>query len=115
MLEHGVNRLPVIDGADSWSGIVSRADLVRAFARSDEEIAADAREQVELQQALGRRRQRLVDVDVTDGDAVLTGSVRRRSDAEIAPAARAPCPGRRRGPLRAQLVRSRLTAHGATP
>jgi osmotically-inducible protein OsmY len=65
-------------------GIVSRADLVRAFVRSDEEIAADTREQVSLQQALAGDLDG-VGVEVTDGDVVLTGSVRRRSDAELIP------------------------------
>jgi CBS domain-containing protein len=37
MIERRVNRLPVLDG-DELVGIVTRADLVRAFQRSDEEI-----------------------------------------------------------------------------
>jgi CBS domain-containing protein len=84
MLEHGVNRLPVLDGGGRLVGIVSRADLVRAFVRSDEAIAADAREQIELQQALAGDTP-AVGVEVTDGDVVLTGAVRRRSDAELIP------------------------------
>jgi CBS domain-containing protein len=83
MLEHGVNRLPVVERG-RLAGIVSRADLVRAFARSDEQIAADAREQIALQQALAGDTS-AIDVAVTDGDAVLTGAVRRRSDADILP------------------------------
>jgi CBS domain-containing protein len=83
MLEHDVNRLPVVERG-RLVGIVSRADLVRAFARSDEQIAADAREQIALQQALAGDMG-TVQVVVTDGDAVLTGAVRRRSDADILP------------------------------
>jgi CBS domain-containing protein len=83
MLEHGVNRLPVLDHG-RLAGIVSRADLVRAFARSDEQIAADAREQIALQQALAGDSS-TVEVVVSDGEAVLTGAVRRRSDADILP------------------------------
>ena len=37
MTEHGMNRLPVI-GAHKLVGIVTRADLVRAFVRSDADI-----------------------------------------------------------------------------
>jgi CBS domain-containing protein len=37
MLDDGVSRLPVVDGG-RLVGIVTRHDLVRAFARSDEEI-----------------------------------------------------------------------------
>lgn len=83
MLEHGVNRLPVIQRG-RLVGIVTRADLVRAFARSNEEILAEAREQVELHQALNGESD-LVELAVTDGEAVLTGAVRRRSDAEALP------------------------------
>ena len=81
MLEHHVNRLPVVD-VGRLVGIVTRADLVRAFARSDEEIAADAREQLALQQALEGDRD-AVGIEVRDGEAVLTGAVRRRSNAEL--------------------------------
>jgi CBS domain-containing protein len=84
MLEHGVNRLPVVDGGGRLIGIVSRADLVRAFVRSDEAIAADAREQIEYQQALAGDNN-AVGVEVSNGDVVLTGAVRRRSDAAIIP------------------------------
>jgi CBS domain-containing protein len=83
MLEHDVNRLPVVD-RDRLVGIVSRADLVRAFVRSDDEIAADAREQVSLQQALAGDAN-VIDVEVMQGDIVLTGAVRRRSDADLIP------------------------------
>jgi CBS domain-containing protein len=84
MLDHGINRLPVLDGQRRLVGIVTRADLVRAFVRSDAQIAADVREQVELQQAMSADAS-VVDVVVTDGDAVLSGKVRRRSDAEVLP------------------------------
>ena len=83
MIEHGINRLPVVD-RDQLIGIVSRADLVRAFARSDDEIAADAREMVALQQEMAGDPH-VVAIDVADGDVVLTGTVRRRSDAELLP------------------------------
>jgi CBS domain-containing protein len=38
MTEYGIKRLPVVGHDGALVGIVTRADLVRAFARSDEEI-----------------------------------------------------------------------------
>ncbi len=46
MLDRQVNRLPVLDRAGKLAGIVTRADLVRAFIHTDEEIAAAIREDV---------------------------------------------------------------------
>jgi CBS domain-containing protein len=83
MLEHGVNRLPVIQRG-RLVGIVTRADLVRAFARSAEEVLAEARREVEHHQQLNGDPG-AVAVELHDGDIVLTGSVRRRSDAEALP------------------------------
>jgi len=80
MLDRSVNRLPVVAG-DRLVGIVTRADLVRAFVRSDEAIEADIRELV--------RRMLLPDmgagvaVKVHEGSVVLTGRLERRSDADI--------------------------------
>ena len=84
MIEHGVNRLPVLDGRGRLVGIVTRADLVRAFARTDDQIAAEAREEIALQQAWAGD-DNIVDIAVTDGDVLVTGPVRRRSDAELIP------------------------------
>ena len=39
MIDRGVNRLPVVDHDGRLVGIVTRADLVRAFVRSDAELA----------------------------------------------------------------------------
>lgn len=65
-------------------GLVSRADVVRAFVRPDHDIAADAREQLELQQSLlGEGGQ--ADVTVSQGVAVLTGMTHQRRDAELLP------------------------------
>ena len=65
-------------------GIVTRADLVRAFARSDAEIEREIREQLELQRALWLGK-RPLEVEVRGGEIVLTGAVRRRSHAELLP------------------------------
>src|SRR5438093_4867477 len=45
MIEQAVNRLPVVSNGEPV-GIVSRGDLVRAFVRSDEEIAREIADDV---------------------------------------------------------------------
>jgi CBS domain-containing protein len=47
MIEHRVNRLPVVDHG-RLVGIVARADLVRAFSRSDAEIEREISDAVLL-------------------------------------------------------------------
>lgn len=77
MREHGVKRLPVVDGKGNLLGIVSRADLLRVFLRPDDEITLD------VESALigptrwvepGRIR-----VGVADGVATLEGRAELRS------------------------------------
>jgi osmotically-inducible protein OsmY len=80
MLGHGINRLPVVNVTGDLIGIVSRADLVRAFARSDAEIEREIREVV-----IGKSMwmdPTSVSAAVTAGDVLLTGEVDRRSEAE---------------------------------
>ena len=48
MLDRAVNRLPVVDADGKLVGIVTRADLVRAFVRDDSEIAREIRDDVLL-------------------------------------------------------------------
>jgi CBS domain-containing protein len=43
MLQHGLKRLPVVDGADRPVGVVSRGDLLTVFLRTDEEVRSDVR------------------------------------------------------------------------
>ena len=81
MIEHGINRLPVVHQG-RLVGIVTRADLVRAFARSDEQIADEVRDIVALQQELWRDEQP-IDVAITAGQVTLTGKVRRREEATL--------------------------------
>jgi hypothetical protein len=80
MLEHGVNRLPVLDGT-RLVGIVSRADLVRAFKRSDEEIEREIREEA-IGESLWVSRDDVA-VDVRNGEVTLRGRVTARSDASL--------------------------------
>jgi CBS domain-containing protein len=82
MCDEGVKRLPVLEGG-ALVGIVTRADLVRAFVRSDEEIAAEVRDDV-LRRTLWIDPSR-VEVDVRDGVVTLTGAVETSADAEIVP------------------------------
>jgi CBS domain-containing protein len=72
MVEKHVNRLPVVEGA-ALVGIVTRADLVRAFQRSDDAIEEEIRHDVLLKTlwiAPGT-----VDVAVEDGVVTLSGDV----------------------------------------
>ena len=62
-------------------GIVTRADLVKAFARSDEEIACEIREDV-VRHALWIDDTKL-ELGVARGEATLSGRLDRRSDAEL--------------------------------
>ena len=81
MIDAGVKRLPVVDNDERVIGIVTRSDLVRAFARSDEELEQEIRGVVRADLWLDRPE--LVEIQVDDGEAVLAGTVDRRSDAEL--------------------------------
>lgn len=81
MIEHGVNRLPVLDDDDKLVGIITRHDLVRAFARSDSAIEQEIRSEAFRGLALPEQ----IQVDVHDGDVTLRGEVESRYDAEALP------------------------------
>lgn len=80
MTARRVNRLPVVDDG-RLVGIVSRADLVRAYVRSDEELATTIRQDVILR--ILWLDPALFTVTVTDGVASISGRVERRSTAEM--------------------------------
>jgi CBS domain-containing protein len=80
MARSGVNRLPVVDG-DRLVGIISRADVMRALTRSDEELAEEIRTAV-LYQTLWLDPA-VFEVAVTNGVARIRGRVARRSTAEL--------------------------------
>jgi CBS-domain-containing membrane protein len=74
---HHIKRLPVLDPAGPLLGIVSRADLLTVFLRSDADITREVRQQVLL-------RTMWIDpdtvaVEVRDGVVTLTGQLERAS------------------------------------
>ena len=90
MVERGVNRLPVVEGS-RLVGILTRADLVRAFVRPDEELEREIRSDV-AETALWIDSPSL-DVTVDRGAVRLAGEVERRADAELLELFTAAVPG----------------------
>jgi CBS domain-containing protein len=88
MIEKGVNRLPVVEEG-TLVGILTRADLVRAFARSDSEIAREIREDA-LQ---GVSFPEDLDMKIENGEVTLRGRVDLKLDAEILPVSIRRVPG----------------------
>ena len=80
MIARGVNRLPVVDDG-RLVGIVSRADLVRAYVRSDDELARTIRE--DFLRGILCLDPALFTVLVADGMASISGQVDRHSTAEL--------------------------------
>ena len=79
MYDRDVKRLPVVDHSGALVGIVTRADLLKVFLRSDEELRFDV-----LDHVIGDLvplPPGAVEVEVSDGVVRLTGRVRRRSQA----------------------------------
>lgn len=82
MAAQQVKRLPVVDADGSLKGIVSRADLLKVFLRSDDELVSEIRR--EVVNRLFPVSHQDVKVSVTWGVATLTGRVR---DATLIPVA----------------------------
>jgi CBS domain-containing protein len=80
MLGRRVNRLPIVDRGE-LVGIVTRADLVRAFGRPDHELVLDIRHDV-AQRMLWIDDERL-EVAVDGGVVTLCGRLDTRSDADL--------------------------------
>lgn len=80
MLAEGINRLPVVDEDGHLVGLVTRADLVRAFARDDhairEEILRTMRDDLWLDPAN-------VDIRVEKGVVELAGELQSEEEARI--------------------------------
>ncbi len=83
MLDEGINRLPVVDDEGKLIGIVTRADLVRAFTRSDSELEAEIR--TELISRTFWLDPSELEIKVRGGEVSITGEVDTKSDAELLP------------------------------
>jgi CBS domain-containing protein len=81
MSDLGVKRLPVVRD-DELVGIVSRTDLVRAFVRSDAEIAREIKEDL-LRRTLWLEVPEAVQVHVERGAVRLNGQVETATDAVL--------------------------------
>jgi len=80
MCQRHVNRLPVVkDGL--LVGIITRADLVRAFTRTDAELERELTEDV-VERTMWIDTGN-VEVSVKDGVATLSGRLEQRSDVEL--------------------------------
>ncbi|WP_327228367.1 CBS domain-containing protein [Streptomyces platensis] len=80
MAHESVKRLPVVDGHGVLRGIVSRADLLKVFLRSDEDLAEEVRR--DIVGALFAAPTKDLQVTVADGVVTLSGRVR---DASLVP------------------------------
>ena len=81
MADRKVKRLPVVDPEGRLEGIVSRADILVAFARDDEAIADDVERGVIRRILMLESRD--VSVHVAEGVVELSGQVPNRSDARL--------------------------------
>jgi CBS domain-containing protein len=79
--DRGVKRLPVVDGHGRLVGIVARADIVAAFARTDSEITDNVREVLDRSLGVGPNA---VQVAVVDGEVRLSGAVDSEMTAKLA-------------------------------
>ncbi|MGG2464164.1 CBS domain-containing protein [Streptomyces sp. RGM 3693] len=76
MAQASVKRLPVVDGGGLLVGIVSRADLLKVFLRSDDDLAQEVRGVLAKFFAVPTRDLHVV---VADGVVTLSGHLRDRS------------------------------------
>ena len=80
MIADTVNRLPVLEEG-KLVGIVARADLVRAFLRTDAEIAEEIRNDVDVRRFWLDPHS--VRVEVENGEVTLSGAVNRQLDIDL--------------------------------
>jgi CBS domain-containing protein len=81
MLDQAVNRLPVVERDGELLGIVTRADLVRAFGRADHAIAAEIRDDI-LQRVLWVDPASVA-IRVEHGEVELTGELETEGQVEL--------------------------------
>ncbi len=90
LLDRDVERLPVLEDG-KLVGIVTRADLVQAFSRSDTEIEHDIREDVVLRTFWVPDGE--IEIEVRDGEVTLLGTVDSELLVELLPEAIQRVPG----------------------
>jgi len=76
-----IKRLPVVNHEGKLVGLVSRSDILRAFARSDTEIVAEIRDRVI--KGLLWIDPKPVRIICQDGNVTLSGLLETKSDAEL--------------------------------
>jgi len=81
MLDRNVNRLPVLDREGLLVGIVTRADLVRAFVLTDDQIEREIREEVLLHELWVNPEDFGLTVD--RGEVTVTGRIGTESEREL--------------------------------
>jgi CBS domain-containing protein len=81
MIEQSVNRLPVVTQDDRLLGIVTRADLVRAFARQDAEIATEIQKDI-VERVLWAEPSAIA-ISVREGEVEVAGELETSTDVEI--------------------------------
>jgi len=90
MVSENVNRLPVVEDG-TLVGILTRADIVRAFTRTDAELAEEIQDDI-LRRTFWLEPGR-VTATVVDGHVILSGQVETEADADVLPALVARVPG----------------------
>jgi CBS-domain-containing membrane protein len=81
MRKAGIKRLPIVNGESRLVGILSRSDILRAFARSDADIIDEINGHV-IRNVLWIDPKRVA-VDSVEGNVTLNGRLETKSDATL--------------------------------